>query len=187
MKTTIYFVRHAKSDFAVKDDKTRPLTDKGREGAMRVSEFLRDKEIEVLYSSPYLRTMDTLKPFCEYAKKEMILIEELKERVIGCWVEDFDTFSKSQWLDFDYKLANGESLNEVQKRNVGALATILKESKGMNIAIATHGTALSTIINHYDQTFTLNGFESIRHKMPLIVKFVFEDDTFKNFNIIDLY
>jgi len=34
------------------------------------------------------------------------------------WIEDFNSFAKKQWEDFDYKLSDGESLREVQNRNI---------------------------------------------------------------------
>lgn len=42
--TKIYFVRHAQPDSKWEDDRTRPLTDEGKQDAQIVLEFLRDKE-----------------------------------------------------------------------------------------------------------------------------------------------
>jgi len=69
------------------------------------------------------------------------------------WIEDFNSFAKKQWEDFDYKLSDGESLREVQNRNIKALNEVLRMYEGKNIVIGTHGTALSTIINYYDSTY----------------------------------
>jgi 2,3-bisphosphoglycerate-dependent phosphoglycerate mutase len=85
------------------------------------------------------------------------------------WIEDFNEFTKSQWTNFQYKLTNGESLNEVQKRNIEALKQILKENMDKNITIGTHGTALGTIINYYDKSFDYSHFERIRNLMPFVV------------------
>lgn len=43
--TKVYFVRHAKPDFSVKDDLTRPLTEEGMNSCKKVTEFLIDKNI----------------------------------------------------------------------------------------------------------------------------------------------
>ena len=37
--------------------------------------------------------------------------------------EDFDGFCRRQWADFSYCLSEGESLGQVQRRNVDALET----------------------------------------------------------------
>ncbi|MEM5614194.1 hypothetical protein AAHB43_07590 [Staphylococcus pseudintermedius] len=31
----------------------------------------------------------------------------LRERVIGEWVDDFDTYAAEQWMNFDYRLLGG--------------------------------------------------------------------------------
>lgn len=38
--TKIFFVRHAESDFSVKNDKMKPLTEKGMTDSHKVSEIL---------------------------------------------------------------------------------------------------------------------------------------------------
>lgn len=71
---------------------------------------------------------------------------------------------------FDYKLSDGESLREVQNRNIKALNEVLRMYEGKNIVIGTHGTALSTIINYYDSTYGYDDFERMKLIMPWIVK-----------------
>ncbi|MBQ8983431.1 MAG: histidine phosphatase family protein, partial [Lachnospiraceae bacterium] len=58
--TRIYFVRHAKPEHGYGDDRTRPLTREGTEDAALVLETLMDKNIDIFYSSPYKRSMDTI-------------------------------------------------------------------------------------------------------------------------------
>ena len=100
---------------------------------------------------------------------------DFRERKVGStWIENFDSFCKKQWEDFDFKLLDGESLQEVQKRNISALNKILETYAEKNVVIGSHGTALSTIINYYDSSFGYNEFEEIKNLMPWIVKFSFE-------------
>jgi len=179
MMTSIYFVRHAKPDFTIRDDASRPLTEEGKEGAIKVMKFLDDKDVDLIYSSPYKRTIDTIKPFADKIKKEIILIDGFRERAVGCWVDDFNEFAKNQWTDFDFKLENGESLKEVQTRNIESLNYVINESCGKTIVVGTHGTALSTIINYFDSKFDYKGFESIKNEMPIIIKFVFHKNKIK--------
>ena len=94
--------------------------------------------------------MDTIAGFAEKHGLPVEPIDSFRERrVDSCWIEDFTAFSKRQWSDFDYKLSDGECLNEVQNRNIAALNTVLETYQGKNIVIGSHGTALSTIINYY--------------------------------------
>jgi len=175
MQIRVYFVRHAEPDFSIKDDLTRPLTDKGMADSKKVTSILADKEISMIYSSPYKRAVDTIKDFSESRGIEIIIKDNLRERRVGDWVEDFRAYSEKQWSDFEYKLPGGECLKEVKERNINALLEILAGNSGRNIAIATHGTALSTIINHYNSEFGHGEFWSIADKMPYILCFTFND------------
>lgn len=47
----------------------------------------------------------------------------------------------------------------------------------ITVVVGTHGTALSTMINFYDQQFGYANFEKIKGSMPWIVKFTFENET----------
>ncbi len=176
MKTTLYFVRHAQPDFSNHDDMTRPLSEKGIQDRTLVTSFLKDKNIDVVLSSPFKRAIDTVSDFAEKKGIDIEIIQDFRERKIeDKWIEDFNGFCKSQWADFDYKLSDGESLGEVQQRNIAALQSALTRFAGKTIVVGSHGTALSTIINYYDNSFGYEDFEKIKNLMPWIVKFVFED------------
>ena len=141
-----------------------------------VTEFLLDKHIDVIVSSPYKRAIDTIADFAETSNLKIEIIEDFRERRVDSeWIADFQTFCKKQWEDFNYKLSDGETLNEVQSRNINALNNVLEHYKGKTIVIGSHGTSLSTIINYYDKTFGYSEFEKIRNVMPWVVKFTFED------------
>lgn len=176
-RTTIYFVRHATPNFNNHDDLTRELTPQGLEDRKLVTEFLWDKDIEVALSSPYKRAFDTIKEFTDARGLEIQIIDDFRERKVdNQWIKDMKSFCKRQWRDFDYKLPEGESLNEAQRRNIRALKQVLEIHHGKNVIIGSHGTALSTIINYFDNSFGYNEFEEIRNLMPWIVRFIFDGD-----------
>lgn len=171
----VYFVRHAQPDLSVQDDLTRPLTEKGIADSRKVTEFLLDKGITKIFSSPYKRAYDTIKDFAEKSNLNIDIIDDFKERKIDdVWIDDFNEFARKQWNNFDYKLERGESLNEVQRRDIKALQEILEKYPSDNIVIGTHGTALSTIINFYNKNFNYDDFERIKPLMPHIVYIDFE-------------
>lgn len=181
----IYFVRHAKPDFSVHDDLTRPITDKGIIDSKNICEFLKEKSINKIYSSPYKRAIDTIKELAQNLNIKIEVVDDFRERKISnIWIEDFNKFSKSQWENFEYKLNDGESLNEVQSRNIKALHKILNENSNQNIVIGTHGTALSTIINYYDKTFDYLSFTKIKDIMPFIICMEFEKTNVLNIDYI---
>lgn len=186
--TTIYFVRHAEPDYKNHNDMTRELSAKGLKDRELVTDFLMDKQIEVVLSSPYKRAIDTVRHFAEKQEKDIIIVEDFRERRIDSdWIEDFDSFCKKQWENFDYKLSDGESLQEVQNRNISALDRVLTTFNCKNVVVGSHGTALSTIINYYDKTFGYSDFNRIRQLMPWIVKFSFDDKVCVNIQMYNLF
>jgi len=177
--TEIYFIRHSIPDFSIKDDLTRPLTKEGIEKAEKLIEIFNEINVDKIFSSPYKRTIQTVEPISKNKDIEIEIIEDFKERKISdFWIDDFNEYCRKQWQNFMYKLENGESLIEVQNRNIMALNKVLNENNGKKIIIETHGTALSTIINYYDKTFEYNKFMEIINVMPYITKIIFKDDRY---------
>ena len=179
MNTKVYFIRHAKPDISIKDDKIRPLSLEGIEKSKELVKLFKEIKIDYIYSSPFKRAIQTIEPI---AKDKNIIIEvinDFRERKMSDeWIENYEEYSKKQWDDFSYKLKDGESLNEVQKRNIKELEKILLENKGKTIIIGTHGIALSTIINYYDRTFLYNNFMEIVNIMPYIMKMEFKNNKY---------
>ena len=108
--TTVYFVRHAEPNYNNHDDMSRELTNKGLQDRQLVTNFLSDKHIDIVLSSPYIRAIETVAHFAETKKLEIETVEDFRERKVDSeWIADFDTFCKRQWEDFDYKLSDGET------------------------------------------------------------------------------
>lgn len=186
--TTIYFVRHTQSNYENHDDQTRELTEKGLEDRKLVSKYLKDKNIDIILSSPYKRAVDTVRHFADNNNYTIEIIDDFRERKIdSAWIEDFNGFNRHQWEDFSYKLSDGETLYEVQERNIRTLKDVLERYKDKNIVIGSHGTALSTIINYFDHTFGYEDFVKIKSLMPWIVKFVFDNDTIQEMEMVNLF
>ena len=178
MITVVYFVRHAEPNYENHDDMTRELSAKGLKDRKLVTKFLMDKNIQIVLSSPYKRAVDTVREFAEKKEMDIDIIDGFRERKVdSLWIEDFNSFCKKQWEDFEYKLSDGECLKEVQDRNILALKNIVEKFKGKNIVVGSHGTALSTIVNYYDKKFGYSDFNEIRQLMPWVVKFVFDEET----------
>ena len=80
-----------------------------------VTKFLADKEINVAVSSPFRRAVDTIKEFADLKGIKIEVIDEFRERKVDSgWIDDFTSFTQNQWDDFNYKLSDGECLQEVQ-------------------------------------------------------------------------
>ncbi len=183
--TRVYFVRHAQSEHDCEDDRTRPLTSEGREDAGAVLRFFqnvkvchdgrdgRPVQIDGFYCSPYRRSLDTIAETAAFYGKEIITDERLREREKGPGGNCHDMFRK-RWADHRYHEEGGESLKMVQRRNIAALQEILSVNEGKNLVIGTHGTALSTILHYYDNSYNCDSFLRIIDWMPYIIELDFE-------------
>ena len=182
--TTILFVRHAQSVYG-SDDRNRPLSDAGMEDRKVVAETLRDRKIDAFLSSPYKRSMDTIRPAAEGRNMDIRTDERFRERQCG----DFSTDSLARrWADFTWAEENGECLESVQVRNMEALQNVLQDYAGQTVVIGTHGTALSTILNNYNPSFGLQDFLRIVSWMPYIIELTFDRDrlvSVKELNHVD--
>lgn len=177
--TRIYFVRHAQPDESWKDDRTRPLTRTGMEDCKKVTELLIKIPIDYFYSSPYKRSVDTIKECADTLNMPVYTDERFRERQAGENGYHIDMVKK-RWENFDFREKGGESLRSVQKRNIEALNEILMKHRDKTIVIGTHGTALSTILNFYNPDFNFNDFKRIWHWMPYIIRVDFEGTALVN-------
>lgn len=174
--TMIYFVRHAQSDRDAHDERTRPLTETGLRDSQMLADALSDKQLDFIVSSPYKRCIDTVTPLAARLGKKIVTDEDLRERNAGAWHGDrFFDFIKDQWEDHSHKLEGGESLAEVQARNISAIERILDSHDGENGIIATHGTALSTILCYYYPEYDFECFLKIADLMPFVIRLDLED------------
>ena len=185
--TIVYFIRHAEPDFNIHDDMERPLTEEGRKSCSKVTRYLLDKNITRIFSSPYKRAVDTVSDFAHATGLKVEAIYDLRERTVNDgWIENFSAFVHNQWKDFNYKLKGGESLHEVQARCIPALESILKEVTEGNIVIGSHGTAISTIIHYYDNSYGVEHFNRIRNRMPFVARLTFDHTVCRSIQILDI-
>lgn len=188
MITVVYFVRHATPYFGVYDDITRALTEEGLRDRKLATAFLWDKGVEAVLSSPCKRAYDTVKDFADAKGLPIEVVDDFRERRVGVDnMADYESFRRRQWEDFDYKMPAGESLREVQRRNVRALAGALARHPGKTLAVGTHGIALSMLINHFDPTYGWADFDDMKGRMPWLVQFTFAGSVCREILTYDLF
>lgn len=174
MKQIIYLVRHAEPNYNNHNDFDRELTSKGLQDCQLITDFFKDTAINAIYSSPFKRAVQTITPLAKAKNLPIQLNSDFRERKIdNHWIDDFNAFTTKQWEDFNYKLTQGESLQEVQDRAIQQLKQVLSTEEPV-IAISSHGTTISTILNYYDNNFGLSDFQMIKTVMPFIATLTFE-------------
>ena len=170
--TNIYFVRHAQPDYAFADAAKRPLTEEGERDTLKVVEAMKDIRIDFAVSSPYKRSFDTIKQTADEHGLDIAIDERLHERINGKNSNNLEMFRK-RWADLSYSESDGECLQSVMDRNIAAVNDILDSHRDENIMVGTHGTALSTILHYYDNSFGVDDFMRLIDFMPYIIRLGF--------------
>ena len=176
--TTIYFMRHSKSikpnninnnDSLQLQNEKWILSEEGEMIAKEKSELEELKDFDVVFSSNYARTIGTAKYFSD----SINIDERFNERKFGVnnWDELPNDFEINQHEDFDYKLDNGESLNEVINREEEAINNILNNYSGKKILVVGHSTALAALFYKLSN----NNYFSIKWNYCETFKLVFND------------
>jgi len=149
----LFFVRHGEAEHNVnhilstKIDDGVPLTKTGEEQAREIGEDLAPETIDIIYTSPLLRTRQTAEIIKKSGniKAKIVVDERIREieagdmdkRTIEEWKQQFDR--KDRFYDNPH---NGESEADVEKRFLDFLNDVAKKHKGKNIIIVTHGALL---------------------------------------------
>ncbi len=172
--TYLYFVRHAQPDYRIGSDSTYLLSEEGMSDRLKAADALRDVRFDAAVSSPYTRSIETIRPIIESQGLELKMDIRLRERDKGVGKTNCREMFLKRWNDHSFCEEGGECLRSVQERNIDALSDILREYKDKTVLVGTHGTALSTILNYYDTSFGFESFMRIIDYMPYVVRLSFE-------------
>jgi 8-oxo-dGTP diphosphatase len=84
--STLFLIRHAAAGDRSSwegDDRDRPLTSKGIAQSKALVDQLRNRQIEAIFSSPYVRCLQTVRPLAEILGLEVHVEEVLAEGEVG--------------------------------------------------------------------------------------------------------
>ncbi len=121
------------------------LTEQGKEETLRSAEELRDKHIDLIIASPFVRTRETtdiVREVIRLGEESVVYDERLGEINVG----EFDAKSNASYHAFFSSFAEkftktpegGENLMDLKRRVMGALSDMETQHKGKNILIVTH-------------------------------------------------
>lgn len=148
------------------------------------SEF---KVIDKIYSSNYARAIGTAKYIANYNNICLNVLDSLNEREFGIeFIQELpDNFIQNQFLDYDYKLDKGESINETRKRIKETILNILDETNKKSV-IVLNGVALMAYLSYFcnivfkDDAFKVTFKDSIIYnkklEAPEVFKIIFDEN-----------
>jgi len=160
METTLLFVRHGQSEANLKGifagrTSDFPLTELGHRQAEIMSEFVLNKyKIDAVYASTLCRAIDTAKRVADKLDLEIHQDFRLNEIDGGRWngmnFSDISLSYKDEFALWQTDLSKvrtpeGETVHDVQKRALSAIADICEREKGKTVFIATHRVLLRTV------------------------------------------
>lgn len=166
-ETVIYLIRHSEAmtlnnydiDSEQLINEKRPLTVRGEELAKEESKNKELTNLDLVYSSPYVRAICSAKYIAYNNGVELSFDKRIGERIVGQRGSmEWRDFERMQHKDFDYRLPSGESINQVNKRMSSFLKEILNNNEGKRIAIVAHGACIvSLLINWCDKGYNFDG------------------------------
>ena len=157
MKSTYYFIRHAHSNYTP-DEINRPLSDKGRESLAQL-DFLADKPITAIYSSPYRRAIQTVEPLAQSLKLAIQSDERLIERKLSSQAiadQDFEEALMQLWSRPTFSLVGGESNQQAQQRALALLHELKSKRRNEEIIISSHGNLICILLSAFDPSIDYN-------------------------------
>jgi len=165
--TTLILVRHAQSapDPSL-PERLFPLSELGRRQAAALAPVLHELGVDALTSSPYIRAVDTLRPFAEAAGLPIAVDEDLRERALGGWLDDVAQVEAAvarMHADLDFKLEGGETGRACLARFEAALARVVANNPGRTIAVGSHGGVLSHLLARHDGELSGEFWRRIRN------------------------
>lgn len=156
--TTFIFVRHGQSESNLAKVFTGQghvnLTQLGQEQARKTAEYLKDRKIDVIYSSDLARAMQTAEPTARMHGLEILPNPAFREIFAGEWEgklytdlmeqypESFATWRENIGLGHP---DGGERVSELCQRVTAELERLLKRHRGQCVAVFSHATPIRAL------------------------------------------
>jgi broad specificity phosphatase PhoE len=157
--TTIYLIRHGQTAWN-REEIFRGRTDIslneiGFREAELVGEYLKGRDIHIIYSSPLSRARETARRIAQVFNLKVQPLEGIIDMSFGKWegrpvkeVQVHDRELYQQWRERPHlvKLPGGESLDEVRVRAMAALEEVVRSHHAKNIVMVSHRVINKVII-----------------------------------------
>ena len=160
---TIYVARHGQTEWNEKNKVCGitdiALTEKGIAQANEFADQVKDKDIEIIISSPMKRAVATSRIVSDKCRIPMMTDDRLVEQNYGIYegADRGDKHFLANKRNFAYRYPNGESMMQVAVRVYTFLDEIKRQYDGKNVLIVSHG-GVCRIIKTYFSDMTNEDF-----------------------------
>ena len=190
-QTQLFLVRHGQTDYNLKHivqgrGVNTDLNETGSKQAAALANRFSTIDLDVIYSSPLNRAMQTAKAVLE-RKGDMpfhtdVDLEEMSWGVhegkpTGHELSDVFEEMRSRWGagEYDFALEGGESITEVQTRGIAAIDRIVDKHLGQSVLVVTHGRFLRVILASLLTEYGLKRMEELTHSNTGVNHLVSDD------------
>ncbi len=168
----LVLIRHCQAEGRHRDS---PLTYHGINQAHRLAEFLEEKnyQIDKVFSSPYMRSLETIRPYSLKTGVKIVVDSRLSERILSSEpVEDWLDAIETSFEDLDYALPGGESSNDALNRVLELIEEIKQDEDDCEtVAFVTHGNLLSILLRHFDHSYGFKQWRLLRKPDVFIIEY----------------
>lgn len=151
MTAKVYVVRHGQTAWNLEEvfrgRMDIPLDETGKKEVHLAGEAIKDETLHAIYSSPLSRSMETAENIAKFQNIGVTPLEAIIDISYGDWegVSRVEVQKKypdlyDLWLKAPHEVTfpNGESLEAVRVRTMGAIENLLEKHKNENIALVAH-------------------------------------------------
>ncbi|MEC5235853.1 histidine phosphatase family protein [Bacillus mycoides] len=156
----IIVIRHCS---ATGQERNAELTNMGRDQSNTVATFLMENHLQIdhIISSPFVRAIDSIRPYALQANLSIQEDERLAERILS-------TVSMDDWLqkleytftNIDIAFSGGESTKQAMDRAISLIQKVLKLEHDTTLLV-THGNLLTLILKHFDHTIGFDTWKTL--------------------------
>ena len=175
MGTDIILVRHGQTELnrgqRVQGRSDYPLDEKGLGQARRIAERIKSEPVQVVYSSPLLRALETAGPIADAHGLRVQVEPGLAEMDVGeldglSFTEMRDGYADflRQWREDagSVRMPGGESVQEVQERAWPVVERSAADHPGGVVVVVSHAFAIQALVCRA-MGVPLTHFERVRH------------------------
>lgn len=153
----IYLLRHCAAEG---QEKNADLTEEGLENARKIVPVLKKLNIDMIYSSPMKRALETIEPFSLSENKSIQIDSRLSDRVLTSeYLDDFLVSLEQTFDNYDLKFKDGESSREALLRATEFLNNLNDKE---NTLIVSHGNLIALLLNEFGH-FTFQDWKELEN------------------------
>ena len=133
-------------------------------------------QIDHIISSPFVRAIDSIRPYAIQANLSIEEDERLAERILSnVPMDDWMQKLESTFTNIDIAFLGGESTKQATDRAISLIQDVLKLNHTTTLLV-THGNLLTLILKHFDRTIGFSEWRTLTN--PDVYEITIDEQSF---------